>query len=41
VSALEALNTAEARALLAGLAKGPADGLLTREARAASRRSAF
>ena len=33
VAVLEAINTAEARALLAELAKGPADDLLTREAR--------
>jgi hypothetical protein len=38
VAVLEAMNTAEAQALLAELAKGPADDLLTREARAASRR---
>src|SRR5262249_4998221 len=38
VATLEALGTAEARTLLAALAKGPADDLLTREARAASRR---
>jgi hypothetical protein len=38
VAALEAIGTAAAQALLAELAKGPADDLLTREARAASRR---
>jgi hypothetical protein len=38
VAALEAIGTADARALLAGLAKGPATDPLTREARAASRR---
>jgi WD40 repeat protein len=38
VTVLEAMNTAEAQALLSELAKGPADNLLTREARAASRR---
>jgi hypothetical protein len=40
VAALEAIGTADARALLAGLAKGPATDPLTREARAASRRLA-
>jgi RNA polymerase sigma factor (sigma-70 family) len=39
VAVLEAMNTAEARALLAELAKGPADDPLTREARAAVRRA--
>ncbi len=38
VAVLEAINIAEAQALLAELAKGPADDPLTREARAASRR---
>jgi WD40 repeat protein len=38
VAALEAIGTADAQALLADLAKGTADDLLTREARAASRR---
>jgi hypothetical protein len=38
VAALEAIGTADAQALLAELAKGPADDVLTREARAASRR---
>jgi hypothetical protein len=38
VAVLEAMNTAEALALLSELAKGSADDLLTREARAASRR---
>jgi RNA polymerase sigma factor (sigma-70 family) len=38
VAALEAIGTADAQALLAELAKGPGDDLLTREARAASRR---
>jgi hypothetical protein len=38
VAVLEATGTAEAKALLAALAKGPADDPLTREARAASRR---
>ncbi len=38
VAVLEAINTAETRALLAELAKGPADDPLTREARAARRR---
>jgi hypothetical protein len=38
VAVLEAMSTAEAQALLAELAKGRADDLLTREARAASRR---
>jgi hypothetical protein len=37
VAVLEATNTAEARALLAELAKGPADDPLTREARRARR----
>jgi RNA polymerase sigma factor (sigma-70 family) len=37
VAVLEAMNTADARALLAELAKGPADDLLTREARRARR----
>jgi RNA polymerase sigma factor (sigma-70 family) len=36
VAALEAIGTADARALLAELAKGPADDVLTREARAAA-----
>jgi RNA polymerase sigma factor (sigma-70 family) len=40
VAALEAVGTADARALLAGLATGPATDPLTREARAASRRLA-
>jgi RNA polymerase sigma factor (sigma-70 family) len=39
IAALEAMDTAETRALLAELAKGPADDVLTREARAAQRRS--
>ena len=38
VAVLEVMKTGDARALLAELAKGPADDLLTREARAASRR---
>jgi hypothetical protein len=38
VAALEAMGPAEARALLAELAKGPADDALTREARSAVRR---
>jgi WD40 repeat protein len=38
VATLDAVGTAEARALLAQLAKGPADDLLTREALAATRR---
>jgi WD40 repeat protein len=38
VAVLEAMHTAEARALLAKLAKGPPDDALTREAQAASRR---
>ena len=38
VATLEAIGTADARALLAQLAKGPADDLLTREARAVTRR---
>ncbi len=38
VALLEAIGTADARALLAELAKGPADDLLTLEARSASRR---
>ena len=37
VALLGATGTADARALLAELAKGPADDLLTREARAARR----
>jgi RNA polymerase sigma factor (sigma-70 family) len=37
VAVLDAIGTADARALLAELAKGPADDLLTREARAARR----
>jgi WD40 repeat protein len=38
VAALEAMGTAEAKALLDALAKGPADDVLTREARATSGR---
>jgi hypothetical protein len=38
VAVLEAMGTADARALLAALAKGPADDLLTREAQAAIKR---
>ena len=38
VAVLEAMGTAKARALLADLAKGPADDRLTLEARSASRR---
>jgi hypothetical protein len=38
VAALVAMNTVEARALLAKLAKGPPNDVLTREAQAASRR---
>ncbi len=39
VAALEAMNTVEARTLLAELAKGPPNDVLTREAQAASRRA--
>jgi hypothetical protein len=39
VAVLEAAGMAEARGLLAELAKGPADDVLTREARAAGRRA--
>src|SRR5262249_32369211 len=38
VAVLEAMNTDEARALLAKLAEGPPNDVLTREAQAASRR---
>ena len=39
VAVLDSIGTAEARALLADLAKGPADDRLTLEAQSASRRS--
>ncbi len=39
VAALEAINTVEARALLARLANGPPNDVLTREAQGASRRA--